>query len=70
MFGPAGIPKAILARVNADVVRVLNSPEAREVLEGDGADVVGNTPEQFGAVLKAEIAKWTKVVKAAGIKAE
>jgi tripartite-type tricarboxylate transporter receptor subunit TctC len=70
MFGPAGIPKAILARVNADVVRVLNSPEARKVLEGDGADVVGNTPEQFGAVLKAEIAKWTKVVKAAGIKAE
>jgi len=70
MFGPAGIPKAILARVNADVVRVLNSPEARKALEGDGADVVGNTPEQFGVVLKAEIAKWTRVAKAAGIKAE
>jgi tripartite-type tricarboxylate transporter receptor subunit TctC len=70
MFGPAGIPKAILARVNADVVRVLNSPGARKVLEGDGADVVGNTPEQFGVVLKAEIAKWTKVARAAGIKAE
>jgi len=70
MFGPAGMPKAILARVNADVVRVLNTPEAKKVLEGDGADVVGNTPEQFGTVLKAEIAKWTKVAKAAGIKAE
>ena len=70
MFGPAGIPKAILARVNAEVVRVLNSPAARKVLEGDGADVVGSTPEQFSIVLKAEIAKWTKVAKAAGIKAE
>ncbi len=70
MFGPAGIPKTILARVNAEVVRVLNSPAARKVLEGDGADVVGSTPEQFGIVLKAEIAKWTKVAKAAGIKAE
>src|SRR5688572_31180374 len=70
MFGPAGIPKAVLARVNAEVVRVLNAPETRKALEGDGADIVGSTPEQFGAMLKAEIAKWTKVAKAAGIKAE
>jgi tripartite-type tricarboxylate transporter receptor subunit TctC len=70
MFGPAEMPKAVLARVNAEVVRVLNSPEAKKVLEGDGADVVGSTPEQFAVVLKAEIAKWTKVAKAAGIKAE
>ena len=70
MFGPARMPKAVLAKINAEVVRVLNSPEGRKALEGDGADVVGGTPEQFGAVLKAEIAKWTKVAKAAGIKAE
>jgi tripartite-type tricarboxylate transporter receptor subunit TctC len=70
MFGPAGMPKAVLARVNAEVVRVLHAPEAKKVLEGDGADIVGSTPEQFGIVLKAEIAKWTKVAKAAGIKAE
>ena len=70
MFAPAGMPKAVLAKVNAEVIRVLHAPEAKKVLEGDGADIVGNTPEQFGAVLKAEIAKWTKVAKAAGIKAE
>lgn len=70
MFGPAGMPKAVLARVNAEVVRVLHAPEAKKVLEGDGADIVGSTPEQFSVVLKAEIAKWTKVAKAAGIKAE
>lgn len=70
MFGPAGMPKPVLARVNAEVVRVLHSAEVKKVLERDGADVVGSTPEQFGIVLKAEIAKWTKVARAAGIKAE
>ena len=70
MFGPARIPKPVLAKVNAEVARILNSPEARKVFERDGADVVGSTPEQFGIVLKAEIAKWMKVAKAAGIKAE
>jgi tripartite-type tricarboxylate transporter receptor subunit TctC len=70
MFGPARMPKAVLAKINAEVIRVLNSPEVRKVLEGDGADVVGSTPEQFAVVLKVEIAKWTKVAKAAGIKAE
>jgi tripartite-type tricarboxylate transporter receptor subunit TctC len=70
MFGPARIPKSVLAKVNAEVARVLHSPDAIKVFERDGADVVGGTPEQFSAVLRAEIAKWTKVAKAAGIKAE
>jgi tripartite-type tricarboxylate transporter receptor subunit TctC len=70
MFGPARIPKPVLAKVNAAVARVLHSPEAKKVFERDGADAVGSTPEQFNAVLKAEIAKWTKVAKAAGIKPE
>jgi tripartite-type tricarboxylate transporter receptor subunit TctC len=70
MFAPARMPKAVLSKVNAEVVRGLNAPEVRRVFEHEGADVVGSTPEQFSAVLKAEIAKWTKVAKAAGIKAE
>lgn len=70
MFGPAGIPKPVLAKVNAEVARILHSPEVKKVFERDGADVVGSTPEQFGAVLRAEIAKWTKVAKAAGIRLE
>lgn len=70
MFGPAGMPKAVLAKINAEVNRVMNTPDAKKVLEGDGADIVGGTPEQFGTVIKAEISKWTKVAKAAGIKAE
>ena len=70
MFGPAGLPKSVLARVNAEVARILRSPEVKNIFERDAADVVGSTPEQFGAVLKAEIAKWTKVAKAAGIRPE
>ena len=70
MFAPAGIPKPVLAKVNAEVARILRSPEVKKVYDRDGADIVGSKPEEFNAVLKAEIAKWTKVAKAAGIKAE
>jgi tripartite-type tricarboxylate transporter receptor subunit TctC len=70
MFGPARIPKPVLAKVNAEVARVLRTPDVKKIYDRDGADIVGSTPEEFGAVLKAEIAKWTKVAKAAGIKAE
>ena len=70
MFGPARLPKPVLAKVNAEVGRILQSPDVKKAFERDGADVVASTPEQFGAVLKSEIAKWTKVAKAAGIKAE
>ena len=70
MFAPARLPKPVLAKVNAEVGRALNSPEVRKVFEQDGADVVASTPEQFAATLKAEIEKWTKVAKAANIKLE
>jgi len=70
MFAPARLPKPLLARLHAEVVRVLQTPEMRKVFEQDGADVVGSTSEAFAAHLKTEIAKWTKVAKAAGIKAE
>ena len=70
MFGPARIPKPVLAKVSSEVARILRLPEVKKVYDRDGADIVGSTPEQFGAVLRAEIAKWTKVAKAAGIKVE
>ena len=70
MFAPAGIRRPVLAKINAEVVRSMHSPEMKKVFEQEGADVVASKPEEFGAVLKAEIAKWTKVAKAAGIKAE
>ena len=70
MFAPAGMAKPVLAKINGEVVRSLHSPEMKKIFEQEGADVVASKPEEFAAVLKAEIAKWTKVAKAAGIKPE
>jgi tripartite-type tricarboxylate transporter receptor subunit TctC len=70
MSAPAKTPRAIIDRLHGDTVRALNTPEVRERLQGLGADPVGNTPEQYTAFMQIEIAKWAKVIKAAGIKGE
>jgi tripartite-type tricarboxylate transporter receptor subunit TctC len=70
MFAPAPMPRPLLAKINAEVVRILHAPDMKKLYEQEGGEVVGSKPEEFGAVLKAEIAKWTKVAKAAGIKPE
>jgi tripartite-type tricarboxylate transporter receptor subunit TctC len=70
LLGPVGTPKPIVAKVHADVVKLIAQPELREKFAQLGADTVGNSPEEFGAIIKADIAKWAKVIKDAGIKAE
>ena len=67
---PAKTPRAILERLHTEIVRTLNTPEVSEKLQGLGAEPVGNTPEQYTAFMQNEIAKWAKVIKAAGIKGE
>jgi tripartite-type tricarboxylate transporter receptor subunit TctC len=67
---PAGTPRPIITRIHESVVRALQAPDVKERLTGDGAEPVGSTPEQFAAFIRAEMAKWSKVIKAAGIKAE
>jgi tripartite-type tricarboxylate transporter receptor subunit TctC len=67
---PAKTPKAILDRLHAETVRAVKSPDTVERLKGQGADPVGNTPEQYTAFIQDDIAKWAKVIKAAGIKGE
>lgn len=67
---PAKTPRPILDRLHTELIKVLNSPDIRERLQGLGADPVGNTPEQYTAFMQNEIAKWGKVIKAAGIKGE
>jgi tripartite-type tricarboxylate transporter receptor subunit TctC len=57
-------------KLNAETVAILKIPEVRERLLADGAEPVGNTPEQFGAFIKSEIDKWGRVIKAAGLRAE
>jgi len=67
---PAKTPRPIIDRLHGEIVRALNTAELRERLQGLGADPVGNTPEQYTAFMQNEIAKWGKVIKAAGIKGE
>jgi len=69
LFAPARTPKAIVTKINREVVSILQSPEAKSALLAQGAEAVPTTPEEFGAFLKKEIAKWGKVIKEAGIKA-
>src|SRR5450759_11143 len=64
---PAGVPKPILAKLNAGLVKVLNSPELQKRMEDQGIDVTPSTPEQFLAHVKSETLKWAKVVKDAGL---
>ncbi len=70
MVMPAGVPQAIVGKLSAEVVRILQLPEIVQRFQLDGADVVGSTPKEFDAFLKAEMQKWGKVIKDAGIKAE
>jgi tripartite-type tricarboxylate transporter receptor subunit TctC len=70
MSAPAKTPRSILERLHAEAVRALKSPDVREKLLGLGADPVGNTQEQYATFIQNEIAKWAKVIKAAGIKAD
>ncbi|MBI4195760.1 MAG: tripartite tricarboxylate transporter substrate binding protein [Betaproteobacteria bacterium] len=63
---PTGVPRDILGRVHADLVRVLQMPEVRQRFAGEGGDVAPNTPEQFAAFVKSEIAKWSKAVRDSG----
>ena len=70
LLAPAGTPQPIVRKLNAEVVRVLPLPDVREKLAGDGSEFGKNTPEEFSVFIKQEIAKWAKVVKASGAKAD
>jgi len=67
---PAKTPVVVVKRLHAEIDRAAKHPELRQMLEAQGTEVIGNTPEAFAVALKAETAKWAKVVKAAGIKPE
>jgi len=70
LLAPAATPKETVLKIHADVIRVLRDPEAKKRITDLGADVVGNSPEEFGAAMRAESAQWAEIIKAANIRAE
>jgi len=70
LVGPAGLPPDVVKRLNDAFNQVMAMPAVREKLLGGGLEPVGGTPEQFGAFIASEIAKWTKISKDVGAKAE
>ncbi|UST52683.1 tripartite tricarboxylate transporter substrate binding protein (plasmid) [Comamonadaceae bacterium OTU4NAUVB1] len=69
-LAPAGTPRAIVERLNAEINAALRLPDVRAKLEAAGIEVQGGTPEAYAAVIRDDLAKWGKVVKAAGIEPE
>ena len=70
LMAPAGTPRDIVAKLHKGVVAALQDKGVRDLFHASGADPVGNTPEEFAALVKSEVVKWAGVVKAAGIKPE
>ena len=68
LFAPAGTPRDVVAKISADVGRVLGSPEARQRLAEQGAEPAPNAPDAFTAFVNADIAKWLDLARATGIK--
>jgi tripartite-type tricarboxylate transporter receptor subunit TctC len=68
LFAPAGTPAAIVAKWNADVTRILTSPDVRAKLMADGAMPAPDTPEQFAQMISSELAKYARIIKASGAK--
>ena len=68
VLAPANTPRDIVARLNGEIVKALKAPDMRERLSQQGAEPVGNTPEEFSAVIKRDLAKWSKLVKDANIR--
>ena len=70
LFAVAGTPREIMARLHAEVAKVLRLAEVRERLAALGAEPVGSTPQEFGAFVRAENARWSRVIREKGIRSE
>ncbi len=70
LFAPAGTPPEIVRKLNTEVMRIMKLPDVARRMELEGERHTPNTPEQFGQFVRDEVAKWAKVVKSAGIKAD
>ena len=67
---PAATPAPVVARLNAEIAKVMRQPEVRKQLADQGAEAVSTTPEQFGSFIDSEISRWAVVIKESGAKVE
>ncbi len=65
--GPAGMPPALVERLNQDIQRVLKLPDVRERMSTEGASPAGGTPQQFAALVRSEVDKWRRIIQQAGV---
>jgi len=70
LLAPAGTPKSIIAKLHAEITRALQIPEIRERVAGFGFEPVGNSPEEFGEFIKADIAQWARAAKESGARVD
>ena len=70
MLAPAGTPADIIKRLNAEFNRIISTPDMNKRMLANGYEAVGGPPEKFGELIRAEIAKWAPVVKAAGVQVD
>jgi tripartite-type tricarboxylate transporter receptor subunit TctC len=70
IFAPTGTPRPIIARLNAETNRAIVSPDLKDKFLAIGADALGGTPEQLGAILRSDTERWSKAIKATGLKVE
>jgi tripartite-type tricarboxylate transporter receptor subunit TctC len=70
VVAPAGTPKEIIASLHREIVNVLGLPDVKQRVAVLGFETVGNTPEEFAAIIKSDGVKWGKVIRDAGIKAQ
>ena len=70
IFAVKGTPPEIVVRLHSEVAKILRTPEVRQELAALGAEPVGDTPEEFAAFLKADIARWGKIIHEKGIRSD
>ena len=70
LFAPAATPRDIVNRLSATISKIAQSPEMRKILYDQGAEPVGNSPEEFAKIMREEVARWAEVVKVSGAKAD
>jgi len=70
VFVPAGTPKEVVTRLHTDIVKILRQPDVQKRFAGEGGDIAGNSPEEFGEFVRKDVPKWTKVIKDSGARVD